>query len=232
MSNPVKPGDVFGRLTLIRITERVGTSRMAVFSCDCGSVVTTYLSNVIRGKKKSCGCLRREAYKSSPTKTHGLSGTKEYSSWMNMMYRCYNKNATGYENYGGRGISVCERWHNPINFISDMGSRPDGFSIDRIDANGDYSIENCRWASASEQTRNKRKSKKSTSVYKGVSLCSKSGKWGARIRLKSGKYKVIGKFNNEIDAFNAFSNAYKCEYGSSVPYAVRDVAASELEQSK
>ena len=87
---------------------------------------------------------------------HGLSKTKTYKIWSGMLSRCYTPSATGFANYGGRGISVCDRWRIFDNFIADMGECPEGSSIDRIDANGNYEPSNCRWSSRKEQNRNQR----------------------------------------------------------------------------
>jgi hypothetical protein len=100
--------------------------------------------------------LRRIAMAERNSK-HGMTGTPEYHSWVGMIQRCHNPKATGYHNYGARGISVCERWRNSFSsFHDDMGPRPPGTSLDRINNNGNYEPGNCRWTTASEQKRNSR----------------------------------------------------------------------------
>ena len=98
-----------------------------------------------------CACTQ-----SPTTETHGMSRTRTYSSWIGMKQRCYDKKSLRYKNYGGRGIKVCDRWLNSFeNFLEDMGVRPDGnFTLDRVDVDGDYCPENCRWADAKTQANN------------------------------------------------------------------------------
>jgi hypothetical protein len=125
--------------------------------CDCGEIIDVDYYKLKSGHSKSCGCYRKINSKKLFT-THGRSKTKEYRSWRHMLSRCYNKNHPRYEDWGGRGISVCARWATSFElFFKDMGPCPkDKYSLDRINNNKNYSPSNCRWASAKEQNANKR----------------------------------------------------------------------------
>ena len=154
MSN-ILPGSVFGRLTVL---DEVGKDkhgqRLWLCGCSCGGKTVVTGSN-LRGKTRSCGCLKAEIDRTRFV-THGDSGSRTHRAWKSMMARCQTESATGYENYGGRGIRVCSEWHDYSVFLADMGECARGFSIERVDVNGGYSPGNCKWIPVSMQSRNRR----------------------------------------------------------------------------
>lgn len=139
----------FGRLTAIKPSHQVNKQYFWICKCDCGNECIISGNRLRSLKTKSCGCI---------VKTQkGLSESGSYRSWHAMMQRCYDTKVPHYKRYGGNGVIVCERWHNFLNFLEDMGHRPIGLTLDRIDPFGNYELSNCRWETYKEQARNKRK---------------------------------------------------------------------------
>lgn len=145
--------EVGERYGLLTVTQRRDTATPRVLCrCDCGTEFSPEVKNLATGRTRSCGCVRRGS--SNPRWT-GARDHPLYSAWCGMKERCANPNHTSYARYGGRGITVCDRWRNDFwAFVADMGDRPDGHSLDRVDNDGNYEPSNCRWASASEQNLN------------------------------------------------------------------------------
>ena len=152
----IKAGDVFERLTAVRFFEwkRKNGDRW-VFLCVCGVEKVINVRSVMTGDTRSCGCLRDEKIRNVYL-SHGMSRTSEHNIWLGITQRCCNPLNKLWEWYGGRGISMCERWRKFENFYADMGPRPVGMSVERVDNEKGYSPENCKWASRHDQTRNKR----------------------------------------------------------------------------
>ncbi len=157
-------GSKFDRLNVLNVIRRNGR-QVLLCSCDCGMLTSAEARNVKSGHTRSCGCLSREAT-SAAKKTHGCSRgaggnpitKRAYGCWAAMKSRCGNPNHEFYADYGGRGISVCERWIDSfLCFIEDMGLPPTKLhTIERRDVNGNYDISNCVWATMKEQSLNKR----------------------------------------------------------------------------
>ena len=182
-------GQRFGRLVAMKYLETVKGHAVWLMKCDCGGEAFVRAGNLKNGHTQSCGCLHSEVTKEL-RQVHGFYYLPAYKSYMSMMARCTRPKTKQYDQYAGRGIKVCQRWRgrNGLrNFISDMGARPDGMTLDRVNNDGDYSPENCRWATRKQQQRNRRGSLYLTYRGKRMPLAEAAERSGisyATIRLR------------------------------------------------
>lgn len=184
-------GQRFGRLTVLSVVRQAsGKSPLCTCLCECGATKAIEQRHLRAGVVVSCGCFGKEQTRKANTK-HGAVGSPTYRSWQNMRDRCENPSSNEWHNYGGRGIRVHPSWQRFEAFVADMGIRPTGTSIDRIDVDGNYEPGKCRWATQKEQALNRRKNVR-------ISLNGKSltaGEWAEitginvrtiRVRLQRG----------------------------------------------
>lgn len=142
-------GRVFGELTVVERAASRNGNTYYVCTCTCGSVKAVLAKNLQNGRTKTCGCIRG-------TEQHGYRYTSTYRSWISMRQRCLNPKATGYKNWGGRGVTVCDRWDKFSLFLLDMGERPPGTTLERLENDGNYEPGNCIWGTYKQQANNRR----------------------------------------------------------------------------
>ena len=175
-------GQRFGRLMVVRYAGRSpGKKNLWLCKCDCGNEKVVAVDKLHSGNTKCCGCLQREVHRKCRM-THGKSDTKLYLVWREMITRTENQNAERYGIYGGRGISICGEWHNDFQLFYDWAIQngyKEGLTIDRIDVNGNYEPDNCRWITPYEQSRNLRKNVRIT--YSGKTMILKD--WAKEIGI-------------------------------------------------
>lgn len=179
-------GKQFDRLTVVSAAPSRDKKRSKYWlcRCACGREITIRHDHLTGKRIVSCGCVRDEKIASvnaSHGHTRGYRISVEFRTWAGMIQRCSNPNNPSFPKYGGRGISVCDRWRKFDNFLADMGPRPRGRSIDRIDVNGPYSPQNCRWATPRQQNRNKRNNVNLT--FDGRTMCA--AEWAAEVGINA-----------------------------------------------
>lgn len=175
-----RTGERFGKLVVIEQAGRNALKKVLwKCVCDCGKETVVVSGSLVTGNTTSCGCV-------IPNFKHGGWKNASYNSWRAMMRRCYKPQDKDYHRYGGRGIQVSPRWHEYINFMMDMGEPVGDSTLDRIDANGDYTPENCRWASPIVQARNIRHPKSNKTGHRGVLF--HNNKYYANITVSGKKY--------------------------------------------
>lgn len=183
-------------------------SKYGIYKCECGIEFKTRSADVSRGSTKSCGCFRKKTISKTMT-THGLSNTKIYQAFIDMMSRCYKDKNKNFVNYGGRGILICEEWKNDFlsffNWSLENGYS-EGLSIDRINNDGNYAPDNCRWTNRTIQRRNSRKIVSTNkSGFRGVSKYKNSNLWISKIGMP-GTIKLLGYFKCRLAAAYAYDN--------------------------
>lgn len=212
----VNTGDTYNRLTVIEEVHRdeVGKARgrWVKCSCLCGNISTVSIDKLLSGHTTSCGCYMKEV-RGKATITHGNCGERLFSVWRRMVARCTNKRDYNWKHYGGRGITVCDRWKVFELFIEDMGaSFQEGLTLDRINNDDGYYKENCRWTTYSVQTHNKRKYGKN-SEYVGVFFLENCKKFTSYINI-SGKRAYFGTSEDEHLQAIYYDTASEILYGS------------------
>ena len=191
-------GQKFGRLVVMGMSNKRGDNNRVYWDClcECGNIIKSLSFNLKNGGVRSCGCLRREKV-GKINLVHGFGRRKskfisEYHIYKSMIFRCLNSNNSAFFNYGGRGIQVCQRWLNSFeDFLEDMGPRPGPeYSIDRIDNNGDYCPENCRWATKIEQANNTRVNVRKVFNNEEMTITQWGRKLNIRVKVLESRFKM------------------------------------------
>jgi hypothetical protein len=175
-----RTGQVFGKLTVLEQAGRNSLKKVLWrCQCECGKELVAVSGSLVTGNTTSCGCV-------TPNFKHGGTGKGSYNTWRAMMRRCYNKSDKDFKKYGALGVSVYAPWRDYLAFASDMGEPSGNQTLDRIDVYGNYTPNNCRWATPTVQSRNLRVRKTSASGFTGVHM--RKGKWYAEITVQKKKF--------------------------------------------
>lgn len=188
-------GQVFSKWTVIdgpvSLKKANGSTTLYwLCRCECGREAHVVGSTLKNGSSKECGCSKRRS-DTRPKFRHGMTRTPTYESWQAMLRRCTQPKNVRYLQYGGRGIAVCDRWRVFDNFLTDMGVRPDGMTLDRIDPNGNYEPSNCRWATASTQRTNQRP-RANTPTFEGKPILEWARELGVKYNTLYARWKRTG----------------------------------------
>lgn len=179
----LKTGDRFNRLTYVKDLESSRGSKLrrrVMCLCDCGVSHEVSLDNLVRGQVRSCGCFSSEI-RPSIRRVHGMTGTKTHRAWALMRDRCSNPNNKSFPDYGGRGIEVDSRWCSFLNFVEDMGIRPEwASSVERVDNSRGYEPGNCKWSTPEEQANNRR----SNHLLTHGGVTQSISRWARQVGLK------------------------------------------------
>lgn len=202
-------GRRFFRLTVLSIAETRRNSQGKTITmwrvhCDCGNELVVSGGSLRSGNTKSCGCFNKQRTHETQA-THGLSRTRIYTIWSGIKQRCYNSKSINYDNYGLRGIGMCDEWRNDFQAFYNwamMNGYNAKLSIDRIDNEKDYAPYNCRWVDMPTQEANKRPLKRNTSGYTGIGWDKENSKWRATVSF-NGKEKRLGRYNTIEEALAA-----------------------------
>ena len=191
-------GEKFGRWTVLSQGPKKNSHYSWVCECECGTVREVLGIHLKGCKTLSCGCLKLE-YSAKRLTTHGKSKTAEYSTWTRMVDRCTNPNNPNWDRYGGRGIKISDEWRHDFElFLADMGMRPTSeHSIDRINNDGDYTKENCRWATKKEQSRNTSRNRMVIVDGKSISLAEASDVLGLHYSNAKWRLNTHGTLTND-----------------------------------
>jgi len=202
-------GHVFGRLTVLAFDHIKIHRYLWRCRCSCGNIAIVNTSDLRTGNTQSCGCLQAEN-RTKATRTHGMRQSCEYHTWLDMNARCSNSRRTDFHNYGGRGIHVCARWRDFAAFYADMGPRPSPqHTIDRIDNDGPYAPDNCRWATRQEQIVNKRNNHRVT--FQGRTLTI--SQWAAELDLRFST--LLGRFRSGWSTERALTTPLRSRFRQS-----------------